>query len=276
MAKNKVSEWSSNPANNTDIGNIDIAEGCAPSGINNAIRELMAQLKDMITGTDGDSQVVGGSLTVNGSTTLANPLPVASGGTGASTAAGSRTALGLGSIATQDAGSVAITGGTISGITDLAVADGGLGRSSLAAKNILVGNGTDPVNFIAPSTAGNVLTSNGTDWISSTPVSIGVGQSWTSVTGSRSIGTTYTNNTGMPIQVSISVRSTTSSGCYVRFYINGNVVARQGSSQNDSADVRANVSLIVPNGNTYKIENADQAGNNGQGQIAIETWWELR
>jgi hypothetical protein len=70
MAKNKISEFSSTPANNTDIAGIDIAEGCAPSGINNAIRELMAQLKDMITGADGDNQVVGGNLTVTGTTTL--------------------------------------------------------------------------------------------------------------------------------------------------------------------------------------------------------------
>lgn len=70
MAKNKISEWSSTPANNTDVGGIDIAEGCAPSGINNAIRELMAQVKDMITGADGDSQVVGGNLSVTGTSTL--------------------------------------------------------------------------------------------------------------------------------------------------------------------------------------------------------------
>ncbi len=68
MAKNKVSEWSSTPANNTDIGGINIAEGCAPSGINNAIRELMAQVKDMQAGTDSDSFVVGGNLLVSGST----------------------------------------------------------------------------------------------------------------------------------------------------------------------------------------------------------------
>jgi hypothetical protein len=65
MAKNKVSEWSAVPANNTDIGGIDIAEGCAPSGINNAIREMMAQVKDMVTGADGDSQVIGGTLTLS-------------------------------------------------------------------------------------------------------------------------------------------------------------------------------------------------------------------
>ena len=64
MAKNKVSEFSSTPANNTDIGGIDIAEGCAPSGINNAIRELMAQIKDMQTGSDSDALVAGGTLTL--------------------------------------------------------------------------------------------------------------------------------------------------------------------------------------------------------------------
>ena len=40
-----------------------------------------------------------------------------------------RTTLGLGTIATQAANNVAITGGAISGITDLAVADGGTGAS---------------------------------------------------------------------------------------------------------------------------------------------------
>jgi hypothetical protein len=68
MPKNKVSEYSSTAANNLDIGGINIAEGCAPSGINNAIRELMAQLKDMQSGTDGDSFTVGGDLLVSGST----------------------------------------------------------------------------------------------------------------------------------------------------------------------------------------------------------------
>ena len=55
MAKTKISEFSSTPGNNTDIDGINIAEGCAPSGINNAIRELMSQLKDFQAGTAGDS-----------------------------------------------------------------------------------------------------------------------------------------------------------------------------------------------------------------------------
>jgi hypothetical protein len=55
MAKTKISEFNANPALNTDIDSINIAEGCAPSGINDAIRELMSQLKDFQAGTAGDS-----------------------------------------------------------------------------------------------------------------------------------------------------------------------------------------------------------------------------
>ena len=67
MPKTKISEFSSTPANNTDIDSINIAENCPPSGINDAIRELMAQLKDWQSGTSNDPYVVGssGSLTLN-------------------------------------------------------------------------------------------------------------------------------------------------------------------------------------------------------------------
>lgn len=54
MPRTKISEFSATAADNTDIDSIDIAEGCAPSGINNAIRELMAQLKDFQTGAASD------------------------------------------------------------------------------------------------------------------------------------------------------------------------------------------------------------------------------
>jgi hypothetical protein len=77
MPKNKISEFSSTPANNTDIAGINIAEGCAPSGINNAIRELMAQLKDQQAGTDGDSFTVGGGFTSVGAAVFSSTLAVA-------------------------------------------------------------------------------------------------------------------------------------------------------------------------------------------------------
>lgn len=41
-----VSNYSTNPDENTTISGINIAEGCAPSGINNAIRQLMADVKE--------------------------------------------------------------------------------------------------------------------------------------------------------------------------------------------------------------------------------------
>jgi len=75
--------------------------------------------------------------------------------TSASTA---RTNLGLGSIATQASSSISITGGSITGITDLAVADGGTGVSTLTG--IVKGNGTSAftaattgTDFVAPGTA---------------------------------------------------------------------------------------------------------------------------
>lgn len=61
---------------------------------------------------------------------LVNAVPVANGGTGASSSTAARTNLGLGSIATQNSNSVSITGGSVTGITDLAIADGGTGAST--------------------------------------------------------------------------------------------------------------------------------------------------
>ena len=79
MANTKISEFSSTPGNNTDIDGINIAEGCAPSGINNAIRELMSQLKDWQSGTSNDPYVIGssGSLTLSYGT--ANGVPYLNG-----------------------------------------------------------------------------------------------------------------------------------------------------------------------------------------------------
>lgn len=48
----------------------------------------------------------------------------------------------------------------------LDVAEGGTGRATLTANNVVLGNGTTAVNFVAPGSSGNVLTSNGTTWVS--------------------------------------------------------------------------------------------------------------
>lgn len=121
MTKAKISEYDASAGNNTDVNNVNIAEGCAPSGINNAIREVMAALKRFETGADGDSLTVGGSFVVSGGTTLgavtatsvslSTDLAVADGGTGSSTAAGARTNLSAVGYTTTT-GSVIITSGS--------------------------------------------------------------------------------------------------------------------------------------------------------------------
>ena len=65
-----------------------------------------------------------------------------------------RTSLGLGSIATQASNSVSISGGAITGITDLAVADGGTGQGSYTNGQLLVGNTTGNTLAKATITAG--------------------------------------------------------------------------------------------------------------------------
>lgn len=54
--------------------------------------------------------------------------------------------------------------GNLSGT--LPVANGGTGQTSLTLNNVILGNGTSAVQFVAPGTNGNVLTSNGTTWTS--------------------------------------------------------------------------------------------------------------
>jgi len=48
----------------------------------------------------------------------------------------------------------------------LGVVSGGTGQVSLTANNVVLGNGTSAVQFVAPGTSGNVLKSDGTTWTS--------------------------------------------------------------------------------------------------------------
>jgi hypothetical protein len=66
MAKTKISEFSATAADNTDITNINIAEGCSPANVNNAIRSLMSVLKNQQDGSSGDPFTVTGTLVSSG------------------------------------------------------------------------------------------------------------------------------------------------------------------------------------------------------------------
>jgi hypothetical protein len=69
MAKNSIRDYSATNSSNTDIQSIDISEGCSPAGINNAIREVMADLKDVSTGAVALESPSADSLTVTGAFT---------------------------------------------------------------------------------------------------------------------------------------------------------------------------------------------------------------
>jgi hypothetical protein len=49
------------------------------------------------------------------------------------------------------------------------VAAGGTGLATLTANNVVLGNGTSAVQFVAPGSSGNILTSNGSTWASTSP-----------------------------------------------------------------------------------------------------------
>jgi hypothetical protein len=119
----------------------------------------------------------------------------------------------------------------------LPVANGGTGSTTLTLNNVLLGNGTNAVQAVAPGATGNVLISNGTTWISGSAATAslptqtgnsggylttnGTTASWGTSTGSGNVvlstsptlvtpnlGTpstlTLTNATGLPISTGIS------------------------------------------------------------------------
>jgi len=172
----------------------------------------------------------------------------------------------IGTMAAQNANAVAITGGSIAGITDLAVADGGTGASSLSANAVLLGNGTSALQTVAPGSNGNVLTSNGTTWQSTAPTAVkglGLGgEVWNNVTGSRSFNSQYTNNRSYPIAV--SARTTCSSGSSINFIVDGVSISNFNWQWNGCGSFGGGF-VIVPPGKTYQLDS-------GQG---LDYWREL-
>lgn len=89
---------------------------------------------------------------------------------------------------------------------------------------------------------------------------IGVGQTWQDVSGSRSPGTTYTNDTGKPIMA--FVRASVSGSADVEV-INGASTLKIGEINN----AQMHTSFIIPDGSGYRLQG---------GTVTIEEWTELR
>ena len=93
---------------------------------------------------------------------------------------------------------------------------------------------------------------------------LGMGQTWQDVTGSRSLNTTYTNTTGKPIYVAVSLVTTT--GADTLSVIVGGVTIFTGDLGGDPNESGV-FSFIVPSSATYRLTST---GN------TLANWAELR
>jgi hypothetical protein len=124
------------------------------------------------TATATPSLVAGSNVTVSGTWPNQTIASSNSGGT-VTSVSGTGTVQGLSLSGTVTSSGNLTLGGTLSAVNltsqvtgTLPVANGGTGATTLTSNNVIIGNGTSAVQFVAPSTSGNVLTSNGTTWTS--------------------------------------------------------------------------------------------------------------
>lgn len=98
--------------------------------------------------------------------------------------------------------------------------------------------------------------------------SIGVNQTWQDVSASRALETVYTNTTGKPIMLSVTI-TVSSSDTGAAIIIGSSILASRAYGNAVGAYIPMD-GIVVPNGSTYKLSKLN-AGN-----PAIMTWSELR
>lgn len=174
MPKTKISDYSQTAASNTDINSINLAEGMLPSDVNNAIRELMKQIKDFQVGAQSDSLTVGGGLVAVGTTTLKGlTMPTTDGTSGQVIQTNGSGILSF-TNQTSLASPLAVTGNSTAGaeIRLPEDTDNGSNYVALKAPDTLASN----VTFTLPSTDGTngqILQTNGSGVFSFTNAATG-------------------------------------------------------------------------------------------------------
>jgi hypothetical protein len=232
MAKTKISEFSTTAADNTDITNINIAEGCSPANLNNAVRSLMALLKDQQTGSSGDPFTVAGTLVSSGTldvtggfkldgTAGASGQVIVSAGTGTPTWGSGFPSGGIimwsGTIATIPSGWLLCNGS--SGTPDLrnrfvigAFQDTtGVAYTTITGSDTQTGGSKDAITVSHTHTATSTVTDSGHAHTFSSVLSDTIGGSG-SQPGYRGSGTTTTSTATTGITVATTNASTGSSG----------------------------------------------------------------
>ena len=215
-----VNEYSTDPDANTEIGGIDVGEGCAPGNINNAIRRMMADV------ADGLVQFYSQSKT-NAQRLIA------------------RQNIGLGNVNnTSDADK------PVSLATQTAL-NGKVNNND----NRLTNAREWTANTVSPAEARAGTANTRRAWTALRvrqaiqALAIGETQSWVDVTGSRSLNTTYQNTTGRPIQVHIKYDWPNQ---IMRVSSNGSswVVLGSGGGM-------MSVSVVIPAGHYYRMDGDD-------------------
>lgn len=151
----------------TDVGSFTVnAKGLITAASNTPIQIAEAQVTNLVSDLAG-KQATGNYITaLTGDVTATGPGSVAA-SLVATTNSTLTTLSALSLPGSQVTGNISGNAANVTGT--VAASNGGTGQTSLTLNNVLLGNGTSPVQFVAPGTSGNVLTSNGTTWLSSPP-----------------------------------------------------------------------------------------------------------
>jgi len=108
---------------------------------------------------------------------------------------------------------VTLVNATVSSLSaPINAAQGGTGLTTLTANNVVLGNGTNNVQLVAPGTTGNVLVSNGTTWVSNAAASTAQVYPGAGIANSTGTawGTSYTTNgSGTVVALTTSPNFTT-------------------------------------------------------------------